>query len=131
MATGIELPTRVDKNGRLVLLSGDDYIEQLVFTGLGDPDSDNPFQDVGLGEFMIFGINDQMSDGEIRERIVDVFAELEADQLAKLDDPLVDLVFSEDTGDLGVDKKVTITYTNMETQERKDIEVPIPTASDA
>jgi hypothetical protein len=127
VAKGIAIPMK-SKNGRLELLGEDDYIEQLVFTGLQDGESENPFQDVGLGEFMVFAINDEQTDGEIRARIVSIFAELEADQLARLDDPDTDLAFEDGTGPSGQERRVTIKYTNMETQERLDIEVPIPPA---
>ena len=121
MATGIRVPVAT-KNGRVVLLSRDGYIQQLLFIGLGEGDSENPFQNLGLGEFMIFDINDEPTEGEIKERMIAIFASFEADQLAKLEDPAVDLVFSETEGE----KQLDLTYTNMETQERVDVEVPIP-----
>lgn len=128
MAQGIRLPLRTS-NGRLELLGGDDYIEQLVFTALGDGDSENPFQDLGLGEFMIFGINDRLTDGEIRDRVLRVFEFLEADQLARIANPQADLVFEEDRGAMGVEARLVLMYTNMETQERRELTVPIPPAS--
>lgn len=118
MATGIKVPLRAI-NGRLEKLGGDAYIEQLIMTGLGDCQSENPFQDIGLGEFMIFGINDDRSTSDIRTRIAQVFALLEADQLAKLER----LTFEEEDGH---EKKAHLTYVNIETQERHEIEVPIP-----
>lgn len=126
MAQGIRLPLQA-KNGRLSLLSGDDYIEQLIFTALGDNESENPFQDIGLGEFMIFGINDSYTEAEIRERVEQIFEALEADQLAKLDDNENALRFERKrgTGKLSM----YVSYTNLETQEQNDIEVPIPSAS--
>lgn len=129
MARGIKSPIET-KNGRMVLLGEDDYIEQLVFTGLGDGDSENPFQDVGLGEFMIFAINNDQTDGEIRERIVAVFAELEADQLARLEDPSTSIIFKDDTGETGQERSAEIEYINMETQERRSLEVPLPGRSE-
>lgn len=127
MAQGLKLPLET-RNGRLVQLSGDDYIEQLVSVMLGDGESDNPFQDLGLGEFMVFGINDAVTDGEIKERVVRGFAILERDQLARLDNPDTDLVFRK--GDSPGERILEITYTNMETQERPEIEVPIPPAAE-
>lgn len=119
MAKGIKLPMRA-KNGRLVLLGGDAYVEQLIFTGLADGESENPFQDLGLGEFMIFGINDKMTDGQIRERVKSMFAILARDQLAALEE----LRFEKD----GADRKMHLGYKNLETGKRDDIEVPIPPA---
>ncbi len=56
MARGIKLPIK-PKNGRMPLLSGDEYIDQLVATALLGSDSENPFQEGG-GDSMIFGINE-------------------------------------------------------------------------
>lgn len=119
MARGIKLPMQA-KNGRLVLTGGDAYMAQLVHTGLGDGESDNPFQALALGEFMIFGINDKMSDGQIRERVKATFATLVRDQLAQLEDLKFESVDNE--------KKMFLGYRNLETGKREDIEVPIPPA---
>lgn len=124
MATGILLPAKTE-NGRLLKLSGDDYIEQLVMIGLLGNQSDNPFQDIGLGDF-IFEINDGVSEGEIRAQIVTMFEILERDQLAALEDPDSDLSFSRVEGELFAE----LTYTNLETQERPEISVPIPPAGE-
>lgn len=123
MAKGIALPAKTI-NGRLQMLGGDDYISQLVMTMLGRSDSDNPFQDIGLGDWMIFDINDRMTEGEIRERVVAGFKSLEVDQLARLDNPQKDITFIrvDGTGELYMD----LVYENMETQERVELEVAIP-----
>lgn len=122
MAQGPKLPLEI-KNGRLVLLSGDDYIEQLVMVALLGGYSENPFQTLGLGDFMIFAINDSLTEGEIRQAIESVFEMLEKDQLAKLKNPDdVQMTREDDTGKMYAE----ISYTNMETQERSEIEVPIP-----
>jgi hypothetical protein len=124
MAQGIGLPLK-EKNGRLVKLSGDDYISQLVNTGLKGSESNNPFQDLGLGEFMIFGINDVLVEGEIRQGVERVFDSLKADQLAEVVSPSRDISFESE----GHEKKMHVFYKNMETQERDEIEVPIPTGA--
>lgn len=117
MAKGIKLPTSA-KNGRLELLGGDAYIEQLIAVALSDGESDNPFQDIGLGEFMIFDINDPLPDGVIRERVRAAFATLEHDQLAKLE--RVEFTTS------GAEKMMAIWYKNLETGRRDELEVPLP-----
>ena len=83
MASGIKLPTTV-RNGRLEIVSGNSYIRQLVETSLGGSESENPFQDLGLGEFMLFDINDEFLEGKIQQRVASAFATLERDQLARL-----------------------------------------------
>lgn len=126
MAQGIRLPLEA-KNGRLRLLSSDAYIEQIIVTALGDNESENPFQNIGLGEFMIFGINDSYTESEIRERVEQIFESLETDQLATLDSEDKALTFKRDKGTGRL--KMFLSYTNLETQEQNEIEVPIPSAS--
>lgn len=89
----------------------------------GEGESDNPFQDLGLGEFMIFGINDAESEGEIRPRAERMFESFERDQLARLENPADDIEFFQARGD----KFMVVRYRDLETQERVEIEVPIPT----
>lgn len=119
MARGIRLPMKA-KNGRLVMLGGDAYIEQLIFAALGNNDSENPFQDIGLGEFMIFGINDRLTEGQIRKRVVAAFDTLRRDQLATLEELTFESVEEE--------KMMVIGYRNLETGKREAVEVPIPPA---
>lgn len=124
MAQGIELPIKT-KNGRLKKLSGDEYIEQLIFAAFKGSESNNPFQVLGLGEFMIFGINDSMSTGEIRERVRAIFDSLKADQLAEIISPTRDITFEIVDSEM----KMHVFYKNMETQERVELEVPIPSGA--
>ena len=119
MARGIELPTRA-KNGRLRLLAGDEYIRQLVITAMQPGDSENPFQDLGIGEDMIFEINDDLLEGEIRARAERVFTILDRDQLARLES----LRFERENGDL----TMFVDYVDLETGERiQGVPVPITT----
>lgn len=118
------------ERGRLVKISGDDYIEQLVMIGLIGGYSRNPFQDMGLGDFMIFEINDAQTEGEIRTAIESLFEILEKDQLAKLDNPSKDVKLVREDSNEGK-MYAEITYVNMETQERQEIEVPVPPAGES
>jgi len=122
MACGPKVPLAV-KDGRLSLLSGEDYVKQLVFIGLGDGASTNAFQDLGIDEFMIFKLGTDKLDGEVRSRVKATFAELEEAQLAQLDSD-DDVVIHRE----GVEQYVEITYTDMETGGRPVIEVPLPPA---
>jgi hypothetical protein len=115
-AKGIMLPTTVE-NGRLKMRSGDDYIRQLVETAMGPGDSENPFQDIALGEFMIFDINDPSTEGSIREKVREVFGSLERDQLAKLQA----IRFQKSGGTL----TMYLSYEDLETGSRVDLDVPL------
>ncbi len=121
MAQGILVPLK-PKYGRLKLLAGDDYIDMLVRIALGDNQSDNPFQDIGFGgERFVFAVNDSLTEGEIRNRVLLAFESLERDQLARV--AKRDITFERTVeGEL----RMNVTYTNLETQERPELEVPIP-----
>ena len=123
MPTGISLPLEAEA-GRLKLLSGDDYMRQLVAMALGDNDSDNPFQSLGMGEWMIFAINDQAIEGEIRQRVRAVFIEFEKDQLMKLSTDADAITFEEREGE----RIMRLKYLNLETGLRVDQDVPLPPA---
>ena len=120
MARGLKLPTRVSA-GRLEMLGGDAYIEQLLAIGLGDGESTNPWNQKGLGEFMIFALNDAEIEGEIRERVKGIFSSLERDQLARLAGGRA-VRFSNQ----GSEKKMFIEYDNLENGERRELEVSLP-----
>ena len=124
-ARGISLPVRPEK-GRMKKLGGDKYIEQLIDTMLGDLESDNPFQDLALGEFMIFALNDERIEGEIRKRVELGFRSLKRDQLAQLSSRTKSISFSQD----GAVKKMKVKYQNLETGERREHEVPLPSAGE-
>lgn len=121
MAQGLKLPLEA-ADGRLVKLSGDEYIEQLVRTAFLSGDSDNPFQDGGFSEKMIFQINDSTTDGEIRQMAKAIFASLEQDQLAKIatGQNAIRIVTE------GEERHLEVTYVNMETGGRVELEVPLP-----
>lgn len=121
MARGIQVPLEA-KNGRLRKLMGDDYIDQLVRTALFGMESDNPFQTLGLGEWMIFGVNDAMTEGEIKERVVLIFDSFKADQLARLKDGEASITFTRE----GAELYMAVDYVNMETQEGRVLDVPVP-----
>lgn len=119
-ARGIQVPMQA-VNGRLKMIGGEEYVEQLVLAAIGTPYSENPFQDVGLSEFMIFDVNDELVEGEIRSRIKERFQSLEDDQLARLES----LKFETD----GAEKRALLVYTNLETGNRRELEVPTPGSS--
>ena len=106
MPQGIKLPSQV-KNGRLVLISGDEYIQQLVINALGDRDCDNPFVLDGIDESMIFQLNTAELQAQLRRRIEAIFEVLDAEQLARL----ANLTFESK----GPDLIANIEYTNLET----------------
>lgn len=122
MARGIRLPARA-KAGRLEKLGGDQYIEQLISVGMGDPDSENPWNVNGLGQFMIHGINDEQLNSEIRPKVEAAFRSLKRDQLAELAKGSDALQFVHDTEG---ERRLAIAYKNLENGTRRILEVPAP-----
>jgi hypothetical protein len=113
---GIELPLKA-VNGRIKLLSSDLYIEQLLSTALGSGECENPFLNVGLGKFMIFGINDAPEEAEIRAGIEAIFDNFQYNKLAKLHR----ITFVSENEE----KKARISYQNMETGQNQELDVPV------
>jgi len=89
---------------------------------MGNGDSDNAFQwGIGLGESMIFGINDPLSEGDIRQRALRALKSLEIDQLAEFSD----LSFRTE----GAEKFMDLGYNNLETGARIEVEIPLNTSA--
>ena len=125
VARGIRLPVSI-KHGRIALVSGDEYIRQLMVVAFGDCESDNPFEDLGLGEGMIFGVNDSMTEGEIIARIEMIMEDFAENGLASLipSDPPT---FEKREGELFME----LPYINLETQESDVLDLPIPSGANS
>lgn len=114
MATGIKLPI-TPSNGRMSLESGDSYIASVIANALGSGSSTNPFQqNLSRLNFDVFGINDDSENGTIKQRVKEAFRSLENDQLAQF----VSVEFSS----LGSERTITVTYKNLETGVRTDLD---------
>lgn len=119
--TGIALPLQVVQ-GRLRLASGEDQLKKIIFLGLSDCDSMNPFQDLGIDTRVIFSINDTDSQARIRRRIQDLFAQLQAQGRAKLAPGAPTFSTDAETQDLIAD----IEYVNMETTAIDELSLQYP-----
>lgn len=87
MSQGTQTPWKADSLGRVVLVENDDYIRDIIGIALGSGDSENPFQDIGLGEEIIFSVNDFVTEATVRRRVEDIFRDLETNGLARLVKP--------------------------------------------
>jgi len=73
-ASGLAMPVAIGGDGGLKLLAGDEYITQLVRTYAADCDSDNPFQDVGIGLEAVFQLSsDGAWKGQVRRKLQQMF----------------------------------------------------------
>lgn len=118
MAQGIAVPAQVTDGGRLKLVKDDEYVQQLVFTALGDGDSENPFQpDLGLGDGMVFQLNDRREQARVKYRIERAFKSLESRLLAKLPASRAISFVETVEGEL----EVVVRYLNMETEDEGEM----------
>ena len=79
MSTGIAVPVRINKQGGLKLISGDENDSKTIFLSLGDDDNENAFQqNIGLGIGYIFGISDELIRAKIIRRLKEVFDKFES-----------------------------------------------------
>lgn len=111
---GVALPL-TPEHGRLKKLRGPAYIRQLIMVGLGSAETTNPFEREPSLDDTIFTNNTARTDGEVQVIIRDVFAELERDELARLER----VEFSRS----GADKYPVVHYVNMETGQRDELDL--------
>lgn len=119
-ASGLALPFAASGEGGLAVLYGDEYILQLVRTYAADCDSDNPFQDIGIGLEAVFQLSsDGAWKGQIRRKMQQMFKlYLERTNLAVLKD--VSFAKTED----GVDT-MNVVFISVESNEELAINIPI------
>lgn len=84
MGTGIAQVWKGNKKGGLAMATGPEHIRGLLEIALGSGDSANPFQDLGLGERMIFEPLDYSTFAPVQDRIREIFAGFESEDLATL-----------------------------------------------
>lgn len=109
-ASGMSLPFRADSDGGVAVSEGETYIKMQVLMCVRPNDSDNPFQDLGVGQEAVFQ-NAADPDWKlvIRRRIERQFEELDRENLARL--KKVRFEPGDESGDL----RVVVQYTNLET----------------
>lgn len=112
MATGLRLPLGVDERGGAALEEGDDQLSKIISIALAPCGSDNPFQDLGINESIIFDLASPRTQARLKGRIERVFKRLEAEKRAKIKS----LRFDFGDGEL----MAKITYINLESDEEKE-----------
>ncbi len=78
MPVGLNVPLGVNAAGGIALVDGDINDAKIIKLALGSDHNENAFQqDIGLGEDMVFDINDPPTRGRIQRRIQALFASFE------------------------------------------------------
>ncbi len=97
MAVGLSLPWRANKRGGVFRSKSDETLKKLIATALGNNDSNNPFQELGLDD-IIFEPGDELTFGPLRTRIEEIFEDFQDQELGALqtrDDNLTVTTISE------------------------------------
>ena len=109
---GLALPVGVTKQGRSKTVTGEANDRKIIFTALGGNYNQNAYQqDPGLGEDMIFEINDAVIQARIRQKLADVFADFDRQNRYRL--VVETLEWSEEEGEL----VLSFDYFNVESDE--------------
>jgi hypothetical protein len=116
-AAGLSTPFRADTDGGALVVEGEEYVRQLILTAMGTNESDNPFQDLGVGEDSIFKVSaDPRWKASLRRRIKAQLDLLDRENLARF----VRLDMPQDSGSDG-SYTVELTYLNLETQKESTL----------
>ena len=69
MAEGFSVPVRVNQGGGVKTEVGTDQLDKIIRLAFSAGDDDNPFQDLGISESIIFQVNDPSTHGVLRSRV--------------------------------------------------------------
>lgn len=94
MATGISIPARANKRGGFARSVGSVNVRKLLATALGNNDSNNPFQELGLGR-IIFDPGDETTFADVTEQIRQIFEGFRIAEIAELQDRSDNLVVEQ------------------------------------
>lgn len=114
MAKGMAMPVGVDQSGGAALEDDPNHLDTILRLALSPGDDDNPFQNIGLDERIIFSINDPAARGIARASIQAILRKY-SDRVEL--DPNFPIQFSVTTeGQLDV----SFRYINLDTNEVND-----------
>jgi hypothetical protein len=119
MATGLKVPIGVNSIGGAALVNGDDNDIKIIKLALTNDDNENAFQqNIGLGEEMIFDLNDPTTRPKIISKLRRIFDKFEANNRFKLLYNTIKWEESSDDGELSL----TFKYLNIESDEIKEFD---------
>lgn len=122
MATGLQIPVGVDGTGGANLVSGDDNDRKIIGIALADDDNENAFQqDITLGSFMIFQVNDEVTDAAVLRRLRAIFRVFRQQSRFRLVDNTVTIKAGAEEGE----RELEFKYVNLESDEEVEARVAI------
>lgn len=117
--TGLALPFSANGRGGLALVDGDDQLAKIIGLGLNNLDSENPFneqENLGLGDQMIFAVNDNALQAALRRSVLLLFRRLQLENRAQLSKGSPTFTIDKDTQTL----TMHIKYINLETNKPEE-----------
>ncbi len=84
MGVGISTIWRASGRGGVQIARGKEHISGILSAALGNCDSNNPFQDLGLGEDMIFDLADPSRLNSIADSVTEIVERLQGYELMSL-----------------------------------------------
>jgi hypothetical protein len=119
MSKGLKLPMGVDNTGGAAMVSGEENDRKTIFSALSDCENQHAFQqDVGLGNAMVFNINDGRIRAKIQRKVEAIFRQFRAENRFKLDIGSIKWTAKTDTGEL----MLALKYVDLETEETKSFQ---------
>lgn len=116
MPRGLALPVRVAPWGGVLLIEGDDNDSKIISLALGSDDNENAFQqDIGLGESMIFDVDDPQLRGRVVAKIRNIFRRFEAQKRYRMLGETLRWLPGAQQGEMILEFK----YINLESDEPK------------
>lgn len=117
MPKGLKVPVGVGPDGGAALVEGDDNDLKILSLALGSDDNENAFQqNIGLGEDMIFSINDPATRSAIQRKVIEIFRRFEAQERFTIRQETI--TWEEDQEDQTMTMKFT--YLCLESDEEKE-----------
>lgn len=117
---GMQVPVQTGRTGGFRLISGDDYVIQLISVLVGDTDSENPFLQIGFGLEVIFAnLSDSGWRTQQKQKITDLFRDLERAQIAKL------LGVEYEDGPGTAEVTAVVKFLSIETGKVLDVRTPL------
>ncbi len=113
---GLGVPIRVEAGG-LAVCAGEEQLRNIILLSLSLCESENPFQDLGIGADLVFDNDTEAVRGRIRGRVSSLFRRLEREGRARL--VLGYPIFAREDDGL----VVQLRYINLETTEEAELEL--------
>lgn len=116
---GLVVPVYVAKGGGAATVEGDDQLRKVIELALASGDDDNPFQELGMREDIVFAVDSEGNHGLARQRVRRILAKF-SDRVAL--DPKSPIVVQSVKGQPG-QVRCRFRIINLETDSPEDFDV--------